>query len=591
MISVLAVTALLMMSLVPVAWAQTSPWPMFRHDQKHTGRTNFTGPATPALYWAFPANDAITASPSIGHNGTIYVGAGGYYQGGGDSALYAINPDGSLKWLFKADSGSAPGQAAGIFSSVAVADDGTLYVGSLDGYMYALEDSVTYAKLRWRTNPGDWPFYASPIVGDGGIVYAGCLNFRFYAFNPDGQLRWFYPTGWCVFSSAIIDEADNIYFGSKDHNLWCFRDAIPFGDLQWSLPVGTFYDGHLIDCSPAMGDDGTIYFGADPYGAAGQTPVEVDTVFFAANPNGTLKWKFVMGDGVESSPAIGHDGTIYVGSYDSCLYAIEDRGTYGLLKWKFPTGGPVDASPTVDGDGTIYIGSRDSVLYALNPEDGSVKWSFPTQGGIESSVTIDGNGYLYFGSFDHNLYCLGTGAPDVGAASIDLPSTVQINTQYTPTVSVAGYRVYSQNANAVCVITQGATEIYRDTITITNIPGGGTKQGFFEPWSVADDEGIVYAVAVHTILAGDLNLGNDSLVIQVTSVPEIQWVCADINASGSGPDISDLVYLVSYMFQGGPAPLFPQATDVNGSGFGPDIADLVYLVTYMFQSGPAPNCG
>jgi hypothetical protein len=65
-------------------------------------------------------------------------------------------------------------------------------------------------------------------------------------------------------------------------------------------------------------------------------------------------------------------------------------------------------------------------------------------------------------------------------------------------------------------------------------------------------------------------------------------VPGDINGSGSGPDISDLVYLVTYMFQGGPSPICARTADINGSGWGPDIADLVYLVSFMFQSGPPP---
>lgn len=63
---------------------------------------------------------------------------------------------------------------------------------------------------------------------------------------------------------------------------------------------------------------------------------------------------------------------------------------------------------------------------------------------------------------------------------------------------------------------------------------------------------------------------------------------ADIDGSGSGPDISDLVYLVSYMFSGGPTPPCMEHADVNGSGSGPDISDLVYLVSYMFSGGPPP---
>ncbi len=79
----------------------------------------------------------------------------------------------------------------------------------------------------------------------------------------------------------------------------------------------------------------------------------------------------------------------------------------------------------------------------------------------------------------------------------------------------------------------------------------------------------------------------------------------DINHDGSGPDISDLVSLVDYMFiLGSPPvcdiPFYPHCPDhyyaeanINGDDACiPDIADLVYLVTYMFQSGPPPvPCG
>ncbi len=62
----------------------------------------------------------------------------------------------------------------------------------------------------------------------------------------------------------------------------------------------------------------------------------------------------------------------------------------------------------------------------------------------------------------------------------------------------------------------------------------------------------------------------------------------DINHDGVGPDIADLVYLVSYMFSGGPPPVVMEEADINGDGVGPDISDLVYLVAYMFSGGPAP---
>lgn len=67
-------------------------------------------------------------------------------------------------------------------------------------------------------------------------------------------------------------------------------------------------------------------------------------------------------------------------------------------------------------------------------------------------------------------------------------------------------------------------------------------------------------------------------------------VCGDIDGSGSEPNIADLLYLVEYMFNYGPAPPIMDMSDVNGSGL-LDISDLLYMVEYIFGSGPKPTCG
>lgn len=54
-------------------------------------------------------------------------------------------------------------------------------------------------------------------------------------------------------------------------------------------------------------------------------------------------------------------------------------------------------------------------------------------------------------------------------------------------------------------------------------------------------------------------------------------------------NISDAVFLVNYLFKGGPAPALPTLADVDCSG-GIEIADVVYLISYLFRGGPAP-CG
>ena len=60
---------------------------------------------------------------------------------------------------------------------------------------------------------------------------------------------------------------------------------------------------------------------------------------------------------------MGADGTIYVGSWDNYLYAINGDGT---LKRKYRTGGGIEGSPNISPEGIVYIASHDSYLYALD---------------------------------------------------------------------------------------------------------------------------------------------------------------------------------------------------------------------------------
>jgi outer membrane protein assembly factor BamB len=572
--------------------AQTSSWPMFRHDVQHTGRTVYTGAPGPVLRWAFPANDGIASSPSIGADGTVYVGAGGYFGGYRDSSLYAIRQDGSMKWQFKTGKGT-PQQSAGVFSSPAIDSDGTIYVGGLDSYLYCLEDSGSYANLRWKRKLGNWPVYSSPLIGSNGYVYVGGLDFKVYAVSVDSTLVWSYVTNWCVLSSPALTDRGHVVVGSKDHKLYEFSDSLISPRVEWTLASGTFYDGHLIDASPAIGADGTIYFGTDPYGAYGITPQPADTNMFAVNPNGTLKWKLAVPVGIESSPAIGHDGTIYVGSYDSSMYAIADSGGYALVKWRFVTDGPVDASPTVDGDGTIYIGSRDSTLYAVNP-DGSEKWRFETQGGIESSVSIDGDGYLYFGSFDGHLYCLGTGHPDVGVREAHIPASVRPGLDVVPSATMVNYRAAARSFQAVCEISQGGIPVYADTTAVADLAGGAASEVSFASWQVGPDTGLTYEVVFVTILAQDDNTSNDSVSVLIP----LGSCCAGETAGNldNSPDglvtMGDLTVLIDHLFISLSPLECPAAGNVDLSADSlVSMGDLTVLIDNLFISlNPLPVC-
>ena len=113
---------------------------------------------------------------------------------------------------------------------------------------------------------------------------------------------------------------------------------------------------------------------------------------------------------IESSPTIGRDGKLYVGSMDHKLYALDlEKGTKA---WEFTLQGSVKSSPTIGADGTVYVGARDDyTFYGLNARDGKSNWSFTTSDDIESSAALSTDGTLYVGSRDSFLYAVASASP------------------------------------------------------------------------------------------------------------------------------------------------------------------------------------
>ena len=94
---------------------------------------------------------------------------------------------------------------------------------------------------------------------------------------------------------------------------------------------------------------------------------------------GVKLWEFETGERVTSAPAIGPDGTVYVGSWDNKLYAI--NGKSGVKLWEFETGERVTSTPAIGSDGTVYVGSLDHKLYAFRTDSkGLAKSPWPMRG-------------------------------------------------------------------------------------------------------------------------------------------------------------------------------------------------------------------
>jgi hypothetical protein len=155
-----------------------------------------------------------------------------------------------------------------------------------------------------------------------------------------------------------------------------------------------FLTGNQIHSSPAIGADGTVYVGS------------YDKKVYALNgATGQQRWVFATGRYIWCGPTIGPDGTVYIGSHDYNVYALD--GATGQRRWVFATGSYVGSSPAIGVDGTLYTGSVDGKLYALDSASGQKRWAFATGGPISApSPAIAADGTVYFGSHDHKVYAL-----------------------------------------------------------------------------------------------------------------------------------------------------------------------------------------
>ena len=87
---------------------------------------------------------------------------------------------------------------------------------------------------------------------------------------------------------------------------------------------------------------------------------------------------------------------------------------------------------------------------------------------------------------------------------------------------------------------------------------------------------------------GDLDLVTGHIQGFVTMLNRTIYPCGDANCDEE-ISVADAVYVINYIFQGGPPPFPMGAGDANCDG-DVNIADAVYLIAYIFGDGPEPCC-
>lgn len=197
---------------------------------------------------------------------------------------------------------------------------------------------------------------------------------------PEREPDWIFETKAAVWAHPVISR-DQLYFGNDDGNFYSI-------DLKTKSVNWTFQCSGSIKSKALVIDDKVSFASDDGY------------LFTLDSGTGQLIWKLDIGNAVSpriapaqdaydydflcSSPVF--DGNnIYIGSKDSCLYAIDFQK--GEIAWKYKTGGSIRSTPEVDG-AMVYVGSWDHFMYAINKQDGNLVWKYDAGWFIQSSPLI-----------------------------------------------------------------------------------------------------------------------------------------------------------------------------------------------------------
>ncbi len=253
------------------------------------------------------AFDALTGSikwtasiPKTTYGGGVAVGSDGtLYQGARNANLYAINNDGTQKWVYAT---GASGKNLDCFPAV-TSDGKTVYILDGDNVLHSINTET--GTKNWTVKLTGTKNKAGAVAIDKtGTIYVGTRT-NIYAFQADGTQLWkvagavteigsFALNGETLYA-AQVGGAGLLALNSSD------------GSTKWS------YEANGDAYAPIVDKEGNIYF-VDKGGKS----------LYAVNKDGQLKWKFAS----ESAPTycfpvLDDKGNIYFGNGTGRIYAID----------------------------------------------------------------------------------------------------------------------------------------------------------------------------------------------------------------------------------------------------------------------------
>jgi outer membrane protein assembly factor BamB len=261
-----------------------------------------------------------------------------------DDRLFALDvsrKSPKLKWVLKG-SEIDPVQnkfRLSIWPSPSIASDGTIYVSNFNGFLYHLEDKDDQFEILHRFNfhtirsekavrelipPEIW---SSCAIASDGTVFVSSNDGQMWAFNPDLSVKWNYKYEYDgqfyeAFASPILTPNGLVIMGNEKGYL--NGHDIETGKLVWKYP-DTDEPPEEWWRTPSVNANGILIVGSEKSGK-----------YFAINSeDGKLVWETpTIGLETGCFPAIADDGIIYVtGGFNGGLFAIPGDAPLADTNW------------------------------------------------------------------------------------------------------------------------------------------------------------------------------------------------------------------------------------------------------------------
>ena len=327
-----------------------------------TAAIDAQGGPSARVSWRFHAGAPVAGAPAVAADGTVYVGTTEGY-------VHCLGADGSFRWSYTV--------AGGVVGSPVIDPRGRILVGTLTGRVYALRPSGR-ASWVYRSHT---PIVTDVVVDRRGAVYFGARDQHVHAVSPSGGGRWRSPAYNAITAGPVLSRSGEVVIATRTPKLVFMRGVLERQSHRFARP---------IDSTPVVDSDGTVYVLSGEELVAlragerrwvvhgvGHAPGVFEGGLVVAGADGSLRWigrdgsaraRIELGGVAHAAPAASMSGRAFVPMADGSLVDAETSGEARTLA----LGRAPAATPVIDEErGRLVVSTGEGIVASVVIEPGA----------------------------------------------------------------------------------------------------------------------------------------------------------------------------------------------------------------------------